>query len=81
MIDNSQGEDTFSVFLRVHILLAMKRPKDAICHLIQASSDSLKSHNLLRNEGYVVFLIRAALAHELDYAFVKEHLLDHLDVQ
>ena len=32
------SDDTFSVFLRAHILLATKRSKDAIAHLIEASS-------------------------------------------
>jgi len=48
------------VFLRAHILLATKRSKDAIQYLIEASSKQLVQHKLLENEGYVVFLLKAA---------------------
>jgi hypothetical protein len=36
---------------------------------------------LLENEGYVVFLLKASLAHELDPAFVKAHLIEKLDIE
>ena len=58
LIDSA--DDTFSVFLRAHILLATKRSKDAIQYLIEASSKQLVQHKLLENEGYVVFLLKAA---------------------
>jgi hypothetical protein len=38
MIEKAQQDDTFTIFLRSHILLAMKKPKEAIMNLIEASS-------------------------------------------
>ena len=75
--------DTFTCFLRSHILLAMKRPKDAIQNLIQASGKEgqLSEHGLLKNDGYVIFLLRAAFTHSIDPSFVQEHLISQIDYQ
>lgn len=40
MITKAEQNDTFTIFLRSHILLAMKKPKEAIMNLIEASGPS-----------------------------------------
>jgi predicted negative regulator of RcsB-dependent stress response len=74
----AESNDTFTVFLRSHILLAQKKPKEAIENLMAFSSGS--DSNLLKNEGYVVFLLRAAVSHSIAFEFVNEKLLSHIDI-
>lgn len=71
---SKESQDTFCVFLKSHILLAMKKPKEAIENLISANNNGL-----LQNEGYVVFLLRAAVSQKISYEFVRDNLLNQID--
>ena len=39
----------------------------------------LAEHKLLQNDNYVVFLLRAALQHDLETEFVTTHLVSQID--
>ena len=80
LIEKASTNDTFNVFLKSHTLLAMKKPREAIENLMKESSGSLKENGLLKNEGYVVFLFKTAITHQISFEFVRENLLKHIAV-
>ena len=48
----------------------MKRPTEAIENLIEKSNGTL-----LKNEGYVAFLLKAAISHNIALDFVNKNLI------
>lgn len=62
-------EDSHSVFLKSHILLAQKQTQAAFENLIShvTSTDS----QLIQNEGYLLFLLNTAIAQKLSFQTVE----------